>query len=159
MKESTLGRVGMWAIATGASAFVLVACSNDVVVFPAAAGTGGAGGSSDMSSTSGGADGSTSEQASVVTAGPMVSSSSGGPECASMNLEIGGSFGECVASQCCEEFLACDASPACLSIVECFRNCDPNNNSCFGSCVNQHPAGYTVYEPFMQCFGQACPNF
>ena len=64
--------------------------------------------------------------------------------------------GDCMAENCCTQGGACEASSACVGLVDCARDCPAGDNDCLGACVGDHPTGRGGYNLLVLCMGDQC---
>jgi hypothetical protein len=74
------------------------------------------------------------------------------------DLEDMTDFERCVAESCGDELATCEANPDCASLLDCIRDCDPEQSNCQENCVATNPMGASDFAPLQTCVVLYCEN-
>jgi hypothetical protein len=59
-----------------------------------------------------------------------------------------------VATECSDEFGACEQDPACVDLADCVNGCQ--NQGCVSDCAGQYPDGVPEIQDMLQCQQSSC---
>ncbi|WP_437958498.1 hypothetical protein WME76_01790 [Sorangium sp. So ce119] len=149
-----------WMTCVAAAALLAAACSS-APSSPGTGGTGGAGGSGGAAGTGGAGTGGGSGGAGGAGAGGGASattSGSGGAggEEAYACASLGDPCTTCLSLRCQESYCACQQSPECAALANCFLMCAAGDEVCEQTCLTAHEAG--ISDSFLEgvCASELC---
>jgi hypothetical protein len=176
--------VGGGGILLSALVSLAAACSGNVVGFPGTSGAGGAGSTGHAGTTgthlpvgpgsttgtgtqttghtgtTGTGTQTTGHTGTTGTTSGVVTSTGTG------TTSVCDNTGNCNTCQNCAWFgpcntqaMACDNTPECVAIIQCYQSCAPNDQTCYSKCYWAHPMGHQVYDGLYLCIAcQQCYN-
>ena len=113
--------------------------------------TGGTGGAA-TGGTAGSATGGTAGSATGGSAGSATGGSGGGAQCSS--TDPADTCGTCLATGCCDQYLACSADTQCTTSFTCFSNCTGDLQTCATDCDQ---GNFNVpFNDFIDCLNTKC---